>query len=160
MITVAYTVDSSTAVLQWTPPIPQDHNGVIREYRINVTALNTFNFHEVIVTGTTAVIVSLFPSFTYHLSVSAHTVATGPYSPPVTITMPQDGESVTALMGVTYNRSAILSNHNGEIQNYIPEICPKFIAQNCNRLCILLEKYVISSHFLIFSDKFERNFVS
>ena len=92
MITVAYTVDSSTAVLQWIPPTSQNHNGVIRGYTVNVTALNVGSFRQVGVTGTTAVIVSLVPSFTYTLSVAAYTVAIGPYSAPVNITMPQDGK--------------------------------------------------------------------
>ena len=96
MILTSYAVDSSTAILQWAAPPPEDHNGVIQDYVINITALNTGAYREMTFIGTTVVIVSLIPSFTYHFSVSARTVGIGPYSDPVTITMPQDGKTLTA----------------------------------------------------------------
>ena len=84
------TVDSSTVALQWVAPAVQYHNGIIREYWINVTN-SIIETMEVIETGTTAIITSLIPSFTYHFSVAAYTVGVGPYNSPVVITMPESG---------------------------------------------------------------------
>ena len=88
----AYAGDSRTVILQWTPPLPEDQNGIIREYRVNVTTLNNGDYMLVTVTGLTAIIPSLIPYFTYEFSVTAFTVLEGSYSPVETILMPQDGK--------------------------------------------------------------------
>ena len=43
------------------------------------------------VTSTSITIGSLYPSYTYQFSVAAYTVANGPTSIPVIITLPEDG---------------------------------------------------------------------
>ena len=48
--------------------------------------------HKVISTSTTSIIGELAPSYTYGFSVAAHTIAPGPYSTTVYITMPEDGK--------------------------------------------------------------------
>ena len=92
MIIEASVVNSRTVLLLWSPPPTQDHNGVIVKYIINITAQDTGKYRQVNVTGTSAVLVDLVASFTYFISVSAHTVETGPYSSYMTITLPQDGK--------------------------------------------------------------------
>ena len=92
MITEASIVNPRTVLMQWSPPPPEDHNGVITKYIVNITSQNTASYQQVNVTGTSAVITDLVASFTYYLSVSAHTVDTGPYSSYVVITLPQDGK--------------------------------------------------------------------
>ena len=94
MITEASIVNSRTVLMQWSPPPPEDHNGVITKYTVNITSQNTASYQQINVTGTSAVITNLVASFTYYLSVSAHTVDTGPYSSYVVITLPQDGKLV------------------------------------------------------------------
>ena len=91
MVTTAYAADSRTVALQWDPPLPEDHNGIIREYRVNVTSLDNGDHVQVAALGTTTIIGSLTPSFTYTFTVTAFTVAEGPYSQVQTITMPPDG---------------------------------------------------------------------
>ena len=78
--------------IQWTAPPSEDQNGVIRKYLINVTAIDTGKKDTYIFTGTTAIIASLIPSFTYEFTLSAYTVASGPYSNVTTITLPEDGK--------------------------------------------------------------------
>ena len=91
IITTYYTIDSSTVAIQWNPPPPQDHNGIIREYVVTISMLGNNEIRTQIFTGTTAIIGSLIPSFTYQFTVAAYTIATGPYSTSVNITLPEDG---------------------------------------------------------------------
>lgn len=90
--TASFSVDASTVALQWSPPPPDTHNGIIRKYIVNATAVQTGVSTLTDITGTTGIIVSLIPSFTYTFSVSAYTVLAGPYSNEVTISLPEDGE--------------------------------------------------------------------
>ena len=92
MITEVSILNSRTVLMQWSPPPPEDHNGVITKYIVNITSQNTASYRQVNVTGTSALIINLVASFTYYLSMSAHTVDTGPYSSYVVITLPQDGK--------------------------------------------------------------------
>ena len=100
-MTTSYAVDSSTVALQWNPPPVEDHNGIIRKYLVNATAVETGKYTLTEITGTTGIIVSLVPSFTYMFSVSAYTVSAGPYSPVITITLPEDG-NITQKANVLY----------------------------------------------------------
>ena len=91
VITTHYAINSSTVAFQWDPPPPQDHNGIIREYVVTISTLGYNETQTQIFTGTTAIIGSLIPSFTYQFTVAAYTIATGPYSTSVNITLPEDG---------------------------------------------------------------------
>ena len=91
IITTHYAIDSRTVAFQWDPPSQQDHNGIIREYVVTISTLGYNETQTQIFTGTTAIIGSLIPSFTYQFTVAAYTIATGPYSASVNITLPEDG---------------------------------------------------------------------
>lgn len=91
VINVGYSIDSSTVAIQWTPPPSADHNGIIREYRVLTTNLKTMENQTNSFSTTTGIIGSLTPSFKYSFSVAAVTVAEGPYSSAINITMPEDG---------------------------------------------------------------------
>ena len=91
IITTHYAIDSTTVAFQWDPPPPQDHNGIIREYVVTISIVGSNESQTQIFTGTTAIIGSLIPSFTYQFTVAAYTIATGPYSASVNITLPEDG---------------------------------------------------------------------
>lgn len=56
-----------------------------------MTSLDNGEHMQVVATDTTTIIGSLVPSFTYTFTVTAFTVAEGPYSQVYTITMPPDG---------------------------------------------------------------------
>ena len=84
-------VDSSTIQLSWFAPDKDDHNGIIREYRVNVTEIETGQQVQRAVTTTSVVIATLHPFYTYSWTVAAVTVDEGPYSPTSTVTTPEDG---------------------------------------------------------------------
>ena len=100
IVTVGYSIDSSTVAIQWTPPPPEDHNGIIREYRVLITNVNTGENETRVFSSNTGIIGMLTPSYVYKLSVTAVTVAEGPYSTSITITLPEDGEKFTALLKI------------------------------------------------------------
>ena len=91
-ITNIFSLDATTIAIYWEPPSLADHNGIIRNYRIKVANINSGQTYEVITTSTVADIGELAPSYTYGFSVAAHTIASGPYSTTVYITMPEDGK--------------------------------------------------------------------
>ena len=79
-----------SVTLHWSPPPPHSQNGVIREYRVNVTEVETgmeFNFTT---SATSITVPFLHPYYTYECVISAYTVATGPYTE-VTVMTPEDG---------------------------------------------------------------------
>ena len=83
-------VNSTTIQVTWAPPAPEDQNGIITLYNINVTVSETksnfvFNTSRKILEVT-----GLHPHYTYLLVVSAVTVGQGPYSEPQTITTLED----------------------------------------------------------------------
>ena len=88
----ATSLSSSSISLAWSPPSLDSRNGIIREYRINVTEVQTGSIY-VFTTSTTAIVVpSLHPYYDYRCTVSAYTVGIGPYSEVVVITTPEDGK--------------------------------------------------------------------
>ena len=91
VITRGYSIDPSTVAIQWDPPSPDYHNGIIRQYWVNIYTVETRENRTEVFTDTVATIAFLIPSFSYHFSVTAFTVAAGPYSTIISITMPEDG---------------------------------------------------------------------
>ena len=77
----------------WTPP-PQDHqNGVIVEYRVNVTELITGRSFVRVTSNVFLEISSLHPDYEYRWIATAVTVGVGPYATAVTIRTPEDSKS-------------------------------------------------------------------
>ena len=78
--------------ITWDPPVLQDHNGVIREYRINVTeALTGLQIQEI--TNQTQIIIDgLKPYHIYHCYIVAVTVDEGPYTVAVSVLTEEAGK--------------------------------------------------------------------
>ena len=76
--------------LNWSPPPPQSQNGVIREYRINVTEIETGTEFNLTTTANSITVSFLHPYYTYECAISAYTIATGPYTV-VTVMTSEDG---------------------------------------------------------------------
>ncbi len=84
-------VDSSTVALNWDEPEGR-HNGIISQYKINLTELETGReFQESSIT-TNVILNNLHPDYTYTWVVTAATIAEGPYSGSSTFTTPEDGK--------------------------------------------------------------------
>ena len=90
------TVTSSTsAYLTWNSPSYEEQNGVIIEYVINVTVLETGERFQLTSNTTFLEVTNLRPYRTYVCIIAAATsVGLGPFSTPVTVVTPEDGEGV------------------------------------------------------------------
>ena len=85
--------DPHTVILVWDPPRPEDKNGQILLYYINVTQLNSGNTFQVSTNQTTIFIGNLDPYTTYTFVVAASTIAgLGPFSSNNTVTTLEDGK--------------------------------------------------------------------
>ena len=84
-------MDSTTLLISWMPPQFEHQNGVIREYRVNITETETGIAYRLFTAATTLTVSSLHPFYTYDCIIAAFTIAEGPYSVEVNITMPEDG---------------------------------------------------------------------
>ena len=89
---VAAPINSRSVYLSWSPPPREHHNGMIRQFWINVTEVDTGRRYQMTSFGTSLTISSLHPFYTYTFSVAAYTVGLGPFSEPVNQLMPQDGK--------------------------------------------------------------------
>ena len=88
---VAASVGSTSFVLSWSPPPTSQQNGIIREYTVNITEIQTGLSIILNSTSTSVSVLSLHPYYTYECTVSAYTVGGGPYSEVFTITTQEDG---------------------------------------------------------------------
>ena len=85
------TLYSRQVELVWAPPPMDQQNGIIRRYIINVTSVDD-GVELIAYSQTTSTLVqNLHPFTKYFCSVSAETVAPGPFSPPIVIQTPEDG---------------------------------------------------------------------
>ena len=75
----------------WSPP-PQEHqNGIIVEYRVNVTEILTGHIFVRVTTYTFLEVTSLHPDYEYEWVVTAVTIGVGPHTTVVNIRTPEDG---------------------------------------------------------------------
>lgn len=85
-------VSSQAITLTWSEPLSSDTNGIIREYIVNVTEVETGTIFSLTTTATTITLQSLHPYYNYQCIVSAFTVGVGPYTAVFNIRTPEDGE--------------------------------------------------------------------
>ena len=84
-------INSTTLLVSWVPPPFEQQNGIIREYRVNITERETGMVYHLATAATSLTVPSLHPFYTYDCIVAAVTISEGPYSGEVNITMPEDG---------------------------------------------------------------------
>ena len=87
-------VDSRTISLSWDPPSLDEHNGIIREYLVNITEVDTGRTFERSSTVESLVVTSLHPYYSYSFTIAAITVGLGPFSEAVVVQTPQDSKRV------------------------------------------------------------------
>ena len=87
-------LSSTSLSISWDPPALDSQNGIITEYRINITELETGNVISLISFNTFITVQFLHPYYTYASVVSAVTNAEGPPSGVLVITTPQDGKKL------------------------------------------------------------------
>ena len=85
--------DSRTLVLSWEPPLPEDRNGIITNYTVNITEIETGRQFQLVTDNTTITAFPLHPHYTYSCTVTAETsVGLGPYTALRAVQMPEDGK--------------------------------------------------------------------
>lgn len=81
-------INSNSFLLSWREPLPEDQNGIIRHYLINVLEENTGREINMTSVATEILLEFLHPFYNYTCIVAAVTVGVGPYSNPITIGIP------------------------------------------------------------------------
>ena len=88
-------LNSSTVQVSWNPPQLSLQNGLIVDYVLTITGVDTDEEYELRSsedTGGTMTVPGLHPFYTYTFSIAAATtVGGGPFSPAVAFQMPQEG---------------------------------------------------------------------
>lgn len=89
-----YPVNSTHIFLNWDPPPEEELNGILRQYKINVTEDKTGKtFLFVAEPHPTEIVIGPFhPDYTYHCTVVAFTVREGPHTSILPIHTQEDGE--------------------------------------------------------------------
>ena len=77
--------------LSWYPPPAEDQNGIMREYRIEITEVDTGRILDVVSYSTSIDLSSLHPHYRYEWIVAAFTIDTGPYTAVSTVMTDEDG---------------------------------------------------------------------
>ena len=91
--------NSRSLILSWAPPLPQDINGIIIDYTINVTSSLGSHSFQVGSGVTTYSLASLRPYVAYTCIIAAHTsVGQGPFGTNVTLTTPEDAPEAPPVM--------------------------------------------------------------
>ena len=90
----AVTFNATSIHIYWTHPPEDTHYGVIREYRLNVTELETGKRTRVVVDSEEmeVVLMSLHPYFTYHITIVPVTIEEGDNYTEITIKTAEDGK--------------------------------------------------------------------
>ena len=91
-------IDSRTLHISWIPPPLEHQNGIIREYRVNITERETGMVFRLITAATSVTVPSLHPYYNYKCTIAAVTIGEGPYSVELTITMPEEGNYVLHML--------------------------------------------------------------
>ena len=85
-------VSSESILIAWDAPPTDSQNGMIRNYTVNVTEIET-GMETVHFSLTTEItLFSLHPFYTYEITIAAVTVAQGPLSSPITVQTDSDGK--------------------------------------------------------------------
>ena len=89
--------------MSWEEPPAGEQNGLITNYIINMTVVETGESWHFMTTETSIELQSLHPFYTYNFLMAAATVnGTGPYSSVFTIQMPPDGEYNCCMYGLSF----------------------------------------------------------
>jgi len=80
--------------INWSQPLSEEQNGIIRSYTVNITVAETDRHIQLTTNNTTITAEGLHPYYNYHISVAAVTTARGPYSVNQVVQTPQDGKEM------------------------------------------------------------------
>ena len=78
-------ISSTVVTLTWSSPPLIDTNGIVRNFMIRIRERETSRMWITEATNSHTNITSLHPYYNYECEVAAHTIATGPYTDPVSV---------------------------------------------------------------------------
>ena len=94
-------IDSVTLNISWSLPSPDNINGVIRYYIINISVVDTLEHLQYTSADTNISVDSLHPYYTYTVYVAIVTIGIGPFSTGQSITTPEDGIIINIITLIT-----------------------------------------------------------
>ena len=100
----ASSVNSRALSLTWSAPPPEDQNGIIKNYLVNICVVESGEyFHQLTSNATVLVVDGLHPYYTYSCIVAVLTVGTGPFTGASVVQLPEDGMfiGITVFMNET-----------------------------------------------------------
>ena len=84
----------TTLALSWQPPSLENQNGIIIHYRVNITEMETGRLLLFTAENSYLRVSPLHPFYTYTCTLAAVTVGLGPYSAPIVVQTPEDGNQI------------------------------------------------------------------
>ncbi len=88
----ATSVSSTTAQLSWDPPLPEERNGIIRQYMIIVEPSGGEPFSFTITATSSYTVSALRPFTVYSFSVAAVTIGPGPPTEQIQVATSTEGK--------------------------------------------------------------------
>lgn len=86
-------INATTLRISWEEPLTEEQNGIITNYVIKMTTVETGEQSQFTQTRNTIELNNLHPYYTFTFIIAAATVnGTGPYSGAFSIQLPPDGE--------------------------------------------------------------------
>jgi len=87
---------SSTSVnITWSPPLPENQNGIITHYTVNITDLDTGAYDIIETPSNTLSVLHLQPHTAYGIIIYASTGGgDGPATIPITVQTHEDGKTM------------------------------------------------------------------
>lgn len=97
-------VNSTTLQLTWAPPAREKRNGIVREYMINATALESGDHFQWMSPTTSLIVSGLHPHYHYNLIIAAITIGpSGPFSDVHSVLMPENGKCNSSYFNMVYS---------------------------------------------------------
>ena len=88
----ASAINSTALLASWMPPQRSQQNGIIRQYRINLTESETGVItYYTVQNSLQTTLTDLHPYYNYQVTVAAITIGLGPYSTEATVQLPEAG---------------------------------------------------------------------
>lgn len=87
-------LNSSTVQVSWDPPLIHTQNGPISGYVLSITGINSdeefelYSYQDI----NTIIVTNLHPFYTYTYTIAANGTGVGPFSPALSLQMPEEGK--------------------------------------------------------------------
>ena len=78
--------------ITWQPPAAEQQNGIIRNYTLSLSVVDTGGAEQFTSNQTYLIIEGLHPFYTYSIIIAAVTIGPGPLSEMLSFQMPQAGK--------------------------------------------------------------------